>query len=221
MSGGAPDTTADPFRPARLLLELRRHGVTDDSVLQAIEAVDRADFAAPGLEDLAYEECDLPIGCGQTLYSPLVAGQLLQALQIAPGAGEAVFLVGAGSGYTMALAARTAGVVAGIDRYFTLVEAASQALADHDQGAAFRFYHGDGLGGLDTGETFDRILLTGTVDAVPSALTRTLSPHGRMVVPVRDGDRWIVRVLNGDGRHFDRALARPISALAPGPAQRL
>jgi len=212
---------SDPYRPARLLLEARRQGITEDAVLAALEMVSRADFTGPALADLAWEDCDLPIGCGQTLYSPIVAGQLLQALQIAPGRRDSVFLVGVGSGYTTALAAKLAGSVAGIDRYFTLVEAAGSALARQDAGGACRLYHGDGLGGLSTGETFDRILLTGTVEEIPSALTRALRPAGRLVVPFRDGEHCLLRILCGDGIRFEQALARPVQALVAGTARRL
>ncbi|MEM0985599.1 MAG: protein-L-isoaspartate(D-aspartate) O-methyltransferase [Pseudomonadota bacterium] len=212
---------SDPYRPARLLLELRRQGVTDDAVLKAIETVNRADFAAPELADLAYEDCALPIGCGQTLYSPIVAGQLLQALGIRPGADMRVFVIGAGSGYTMALAAQMAGTVAGIDRYYSLVDGCSRVHERYDGGAVYRYYHGDGLGGLDTGEGFDRILLAGAIDEIPSALTRLLPRGGRMVAPVDHGDGVVLRILGGDGSLAEHTLSRTIGRLVAGPAKRL
>ncbi len=211
----------DPYRPARLLLEARRQGVTDPAVLQALERVSRADFVAPDLADLAYEDCALPIGCGQTLYSPILAGQLLQALAIEPGGGNSVFLVGAGSGYTMALAAQIAGKVAGIDRFYGLIDGASQALSARGEAGNYRFYHGDGLSGLATGEMFDRILVAGAVDEIPSALMRALSRDGRLVVPGLDGEHGRVRVLCGDGTQFEHPLSRPVSPMMSGAARRL
>ncbi|MEO0753712.1 MAG: protein-L-isoaspartate O-methyltransferase [Pseudomonadota bacterium] len=212
---------SDPFRAAKLLLELRQQGVTDDGVLKAIETVSRADFTPPDTADLAFEDCALPIGCGQTLYSPMVAGQLLQALQLTPNHSQSVFVIGAGSGYTMALAGQMAKSVSGIDRYFSLLETASRALSKAAAGAIYEFYHGDGLNGLASSILFDRILLAGTTDRVPDALSRMLKPGGRIVTPLRETNGTVLRSLDSNGQSSDWPLHQTISPLVPGPARRL
>ena len=97
------DLIPDPLRAARLVLSLRRKGVTDDGVLTALETVDRGVFVAPHLAKMVAEDCALPIPCGQSIPRPIVTAKLLRALQISPGKEERVLLIGSGSGYTAAL----------------------------------------------------------------------------------------------------------------------
>ncbi|MEJ2669397.1 MAG: protein-L-isoaspartate O-methyltransferase, partial [Gammaproteobacteria bacterium] len=46
----------------RLLMELRKHGITDTSVLSAIERIPREAFVTETFHDQAYENIALPIG---------------------------------------------------------------------------------------------------------------------------------------------------------------
>ena len=210
------DGVSDPFRAARLLLVLRREGVTDDGVLRAVETVDRGRFIPPEFASLAYEDCRLPIGCGQSLYSPVVAGRLLQALRLQHGAGQSVLIIGSGSGYTMALAGQMAERVAGIDRYAGLVNAANRALSDAPTSTRFDFYHGDGLRGLAATERFDRILIAGTIEAVPAVLLQNLHSNGRLVAPVRSGDDIVLNVFTSDGPPVETSFPYSLSPLVAG-----
>ena len=169
---------ADPFRAARLVLLLRQAGITDDGVLKAMETIDRGAFVDPSLADLAFEDCILPIACGQIISSPTVTGQLLQALQLAPLTKEArILLVGAGSGYTAALAAQLGAHVYAIERYGRLTESLRQRIVELKlETIAVR--HGDGLVGWAEQGPFDRILLTGAVEEVPGNLIRQLARGG-------------------------------------------
>jgi len=97
------DLIPDPFSAARLVLSLRRQGITDDGVLTALETVDRGVFVSPSLAAMAAEDCALPILCGQTIPRPIVTACLLRALNVSPGKEERVLLIGSGSGYTAAL----------------------------------------------------------------------------------------------------------------------
>lgn len=60
-----------------LIMELRRLGVTDMSVLEALEKVPREKFVLTEYLDIAYANQPLPIGLGQTISQPLVVGALL------------------------------------------------------------------------------------------------------------------------------------------------
>ena len=50
---------------ARLVLSLRQAGLTDMSLLSAIETLPREDFLPQEVRAQAYAEMALPIGCGQ------------------------------------------------------------------------------------------------------------------------------------------------------------
>ena len=123
------ELTDDPFQAARLILTLRREGITDPGVLRAIETVPRSLFIEPSLADLAYEDCVLPIGCGQTLERPSVVSSMLQALQLSAGQVKRVLIVGCGSGYTAALVAELCQQVYAIERLRRLTDRAARNLA--------------------------------------------------------------------------------------------
>ncbi|MEL6830307.1 MAG: protein-L-isoaspartate(D-aspartate) O-methyltransferase [Pseudomonadota bacterium] len=169
----------DPQSSARLVLTLRRQGVTDDAVLSAIERVDRAAFVAEPLKDIAHDNTTLPIPCGQSIPRPLVTARLLHALNVQPGAAQRVFLVGAGSGYTACLLGEIAHHVFAVERYRVLAEAAHQRLAAMGMNNVSVF-HGDGLDGLEAQAPFDRILLAGSVKTIPAKLIQQLTPEGQL-----------------------------------------
>jgi len=56
----------------RLILALRRAGVTDMRVVAAIETLPREAFVPPHFRHAAYDDVALPIGHGQTLSRPAV-----------------------------------------------------------------------------------------------------------------------------------------------------
>ncbi|NQV54951.1 MAG: protein-L-isoaspartate O-methyltransferase, partial [Rhodospirillales bacterium] len=57
-------------RKARLVLGLRKAGVTDSRVVAAMEALPREPFVPAALRASAYEDTALPIGHHQTLSQP-------------------------------------------------------------------------------------------------------------------------------------------------------
>ena len=57
----------------RLIMELRRLGVTSRAVLMAIERTPRELFVPEALRERSYENIALPIGSGQTI-SQIIAG---------------------------------------------------------------------------------------------------------------------------------------------------
>ena len=183
---------SDPQRSARLVLMLRRQGITDDSVLSAIEVVDRAAFVADSFKEMAAENTTLPIPCGQAIPRPLVTARLLNELQLLPGDAQRILLIGAGSGYTATLLAQIGQHVCAIERYHTLAEAAHERL-----GALgvpnVEIFHGDGLEGLEAQGPFDRILLGGAVNTIPATLIAQLKSDGQLsgVVLGEKGQRML------------------------------
>jgi len=89
--------------PARLdmILRLRQSGISDINVLRAMETIARTGFAPAHYSDMAYEERDLPIDCGQSLPAPLTVAVMAQALEL-KGDGK-LLEIGSGSGYQAAV----------------------------------------------------------------------------------------------------------------------
>ena len=88
-------------RKIRLIMELRRNGVTDAQVCGVVERLPRELFVPEAFRDQAYEDTALPIGCHQTLSAPIVVGRMTQALEL--GERMKVLEVGTGSGYHAAV----------------------------------------------------------------------------------------------------------------------
>lgn len=176
------ELTDDPFQAARLILTLRREGVTDPRILSAIESVPRSAFIAEELVDLAYEDCVLPIDCGQTLERPSVLAGMLQALDLGDLEQGRVLIIGAGSGYVAALAAQLSHEVFAIERFRRLADQADRNLVKVGCGSV-EVRQGDGLEGWPERGPFDRILLMGSVDKVPEALIAQLGDGGICLAP--------------------------------------
>lgn len=215
------DLIADPFRAARLVLSLRRQGITNDGVLSALETVDRGAFVLPELASMGGEDCALPILCGQSIPKPVVTARLLKALDVSPGKESRVLLIGAGSGYTAALLAQISRHVYAVERYKAMVDSARERLGKLKvENVTIR--HGDGLEGLTEHGPFDRILLAGAVTTIPSALMEQLTKDGLLVAPLADsqGDQ-ILRQISASKDIEDQPMPDKLGKLIPGLAQSL
>lgn len=215
------DLIPDPLRAARLVLSLRRQGITDDGVLTALETVDRGAFVAEALREIATEDSALPIPCGQSIPRPIVTAKLLRALQIAPGKESRVLLIGSGSGYTAALLSQISRHVYGIERYERLVEQSEERLrALGVDNVSLR--HGNGLQGLPQHGPFDRILLTGAIKTIPSVLMDQLGRDGLLVTPIetKKGPQ-ILRTVSKTKDVIDEPMPDRIALLSEGTSQTL
>ena len=63
----------------QFLFALRSKGVTDKTVLTAMEGVDRGRFVKGIFAERAYDDLPLPIACGQTISQPSVVGIMMTA----------------------------------------------------------------------------------------------------------------------------------------------
>jgi protein-L-isoaspartate(D-aspartate) O-methyltransferase len=174
--------TEDP-RVAELIIALRKHGITDQRVLDAFERTPRELFVARGFEYAAYNDSALPIACGQTISQPYVVGYMTQALEVTDS--MRVLELGTGSGYQTAILSPLCRRVYTIERHKPLLREAQQrfnALRLHNVVAK----HGDGLAGWPEQAPFDRILCTAAMPAVPETLIEQLRPGGILIAPLGD-----------------------------------
>ncbi len=179
-------------RVIRLLMELRRAGVTDTRTLAAIERVPRDLFVSQPFLDQAYENRALPIGRGQTVSQPLVVGLMTQALEV--GERMKVLEIGTGSGYQAAVLAQLCRRVYSIERHRDLLAQAEERfkqLRIHNVTAKL----GDGSRGWPEQAPFERIMVTAAAHDVPPALVEQLAVGGIMVLPVGDFDQDLVKVV--------------------------
>lgn len=206
---------------ASFVLSLRSRGIGDVRVLRAMELVPRDVFAPRRFADLARADLALPLACGQTMTAPGTVATLLVALSLDPG--QRVLEIGTGSGYVTALLAELGGGVVSLERFGTLVEGAAERLRLVGALARVRLETADGLA-VRPRERFDRILLNGSVAAIPDTLTDLLAPGGRLVGGLRtQAMPRLARIERGRDGAATPELFGPIrlSPLIPGLARAL
>jgi protein-L-isoaspartate(D-aspartate) O-methyltransferase len=184
MSGGraSPVSSAEATEARSRMVErqLRRRGIADARVLQAMSRVPRELFVPENLRHLAYADGALPIGYGQTISQPFIVATICSLLGLA--GDERVLDVGTGSGYQAAVLGELADEVVTIERVPELAERARAALADAGQ-ANVDVRVGDGSLGVPDRAPFDAIAVAAAAPMVPPALYEQLAESGRLVVP--------------------------------------
>lgn len=181
-------------RKIRLLMQLRREGISETAVLGAIERVPRERFVDGSLRHQAWENMPLPIKQGQTISQPYVVAFMTQNLKLSEKL--KVLEVGTGSGYQAAVLAQICRRVYTIERHRGLY-LQSRALFEELGLHRLVTLHGDGMKGWPSQAPFDRIIVTAAAfGEVPPALLDQLAPGGIMLVPVGDSasNQHIVRV---------------------------
>jgi protein-L-isoaspartate(D-aspartate) O-methyltransferase len=217
-----PDVPTSDIERMEFQLSLRRHGISDQAVLRAMDEVPREHFVTPDYAERAYADQALPIACGQTISQPFVVAYMSE--QLGAGPADRVLEIGTGSGYQAAVLSRIAREVVSIERYRTLADAARDRLKTlgYDN---VRIVVGDGLLGAPDRAPFDRIIVTAAADEIPDKLVAQLAEGGKMVLPLgpHDGPQYIVKLTKGAGGEVAREELIPVRfvPLLPGQAREL
>ena len=170
-------------REAMVERHLKRRGIAEKPIIDALLAVPREEFISPDYAHLAYGDHPLPIEAGQTISQPYIVALMIQAAEIEPG--DTVLEVGAGSGYAAAVISRIAAEVVAIERQHDLVEIATARLERLGYGNV-KIVEGDGTKGWPDEAPYDAILAAASGSHVPRPLIEQLAPGGRLVMPVGD-----------------------------------
>jgi protein-L-isoaspartate(D-aspartate) O-methyltransferase len=178
--------------PAWIDAQLRRRGIHDERVLEAMARVPRERFVPESLREYAYADGALPLAYGQTVSQPYIVGVTCQALGL--DGHERVLDVGTGSGYAAAVLAELAAEVHSIERIPELAEAAraSLAAAGYDR---VRVHVGDGWRGLPEHAPYDGIAVAAAAPEVPEALWEQLRDGGRIVLPLGRRRRQVLSAI--------------------------
>ena len=161
--------------------QIRRRGVTDRPVLDAMERVPRHEFVPDRLKDQAYGDFPLSIGCGQTISQPYIVALMSECLALEPG--DRVLEIGTGSGYQAAILAEIVAEVYTVEILRPLADEAAERLRRlgytnvHVQNA-------DGYYGWPEHAPYDAIIVTCAAEHIPSPLVEQLADGGKLVLPV-------------------------------------
>ncbi len=164
--------------------QLRRRGIEDERVLEAMARVARELFLPESLRHRAYADAALPIGSGQTMSQPYMVALICE--QLALRGRERVLDVGTGSGYQAAVLAELAEEVHSIERLPELAERARESLAAAGYAGRVHVHVGDGTRGVPEHAPYDAIAVAAAAPEAPASLYEQLEPRGRLVVPVGD-----------------------------------
>jgi protein-L-isoaspartate(D-aspartate) O-methyltransferase len=202
-------------------LNLRRRGISDQTVLRAMEEIPREMFVeAADLAD-AYRDSALGIACGQTISQPFVVAYMTEQLQLHRD--HRVLEIGTGSGYQAAILSRLAGHVLTIERYRTLADRARARLAKLGCDNV-EVVLGDGFDIPADAGNFDRIIVTAAMERIPDALAQRLEPEGILIAPVgpHHSTQTLIRLVRTDAGIERKELVdvRFVPAL-PGIAREL
>lgn len=176
----------------RLVGLIRRPGIRNPRLYDAVSLVDRGDFVPRGVSSREiYEDAPVNIGEGQTTSQPSLVAQMIDALELAPE--SSVLEVGTGFGYQTALLASICARVVSVERSQALAQQAATNLAV----AGFenvRVVTADGTRGVPGEAPFAGIVVSAATPKVPPSLTEQLAEGGRMVIPLGPGGREQVMV---------------------------
>ena len=191
----------DTDGPIRLVLDLRRAGITDTRVLSAMERIPRERFVSEAWMARAYDNVPLPIDCGQTISQPFVVAFMTQALAVEPR--NRVLEVGTGSGYQAAVLSLLCQRVYGVERHRALKRLADARIGELGIGNVVTRW-GDGRQGWPDQAPFDRIMVTAGAEAIPPMLLNQLMPGGILIAPVdaEGGGQTLIRVQRGHDGTF-------------------
>ena len=199
-----PEVPFEAERHEMLALQLRRRGIRDSRILEAMFEVPRHKFVPPSLADHAYEDRPLPIGEHETISQPYIVAAMTQAAQVCPG--EKILEVGTGSGYQTAILAHLGARVYSVERNAALAETARMRLAEMGY-EKVTVICGDGSEGYPSEAPYNAILITAAAPEVPPILPDQLAEGGRLVIPVGELEHQDLLLIFKHGRqHHTRTL---------------
>ncbi|GGA83680.1 protein-L-isoaspartate(D-aspartate) O-methyltransferase [Puia dinghuensis] len=181
-------TFEDSYRHKGLRRQLvdiiRKKGITDERVLEAILHTPRHFFMDSAFDKIAYEDRAFPIGEGQTISQPYTVAYQSQLLEVKPF--DKVLEIGTGSVYQACVLAEMKAQVYTIERQKKLFDSNKQ-FPYPKKYPALKFFYGDGYEGLPTFAPFDKVIVTAAAPFIPPKLVEQLKPGGLMVIPVGEG----------------------------------
>jgi protein-L-isoaspartate(D-aspartate) O-methyltransferase len=168
----------------QLVDSLRKKGIGDEAVLDAINKIPRHFFLDSAFDQVAYEDKAFPIAEGQTISQPYTVAYQTQLLEVRPF--DKILEIGTGSGYQAIVLAELGAQVFTIERQKRLFEEHRMFIL-RNKYSNIKYFYGDGYEGLPTFAPFDKVIVTAAAPYIPPRLIEQLKIGGKMVIPVGFG----------------------------------
>ncbi len=182
--------------------QIRRRGICDPRVLEALLEVHRHEFVPPESQARAYGDHPLPIGADQTISQPYMVASMTECLSLTPE--SRVLEIGTGSGYQTAVLSTLTAEVFTIELLPKLSTHARLTLTRLGyENIHYRVC--DGSRGWPEMAPFNGIIITAAAPQVPPALIRQLADPGVLAAPIGSrGSQELVTVTRNEGRDVSR-----------------
>lgn len=180
---------------------LKKKGITNENVLNAVKKIPRHLFIDSSFADHAYQDKAFPISAEQTISQPYTVAFQSQTLAVSPG--DSVLEIGTGSGYQTAVLLELGAVVYTIERQHELFKKTSLFLPKLGYNPK-KFIFGDGYKGLKEKAPFDKIIVTAGAPFVPKPLLAQLKVGGMLLIPVGDKKQIMTLFHRKSPKEFDK-----------------
>ena len=164
-----------------LIAGLKRKGIMDDRVLEAMLKIPRHEFIDNLFFVDPYEDGPQTIGYGQTISQPYIVALMTESLSLT--GEEKVLELGTGCGYQTAVLCELAKYVYSIERIEKLFKKSTNNLSKLGYNN-YELKFADGTLGWVENAPYDAIIVTATAPDVPEPLKEQLAFGGRLVIPV-------------------------------------
>ena len=175
----------------KLIDRLRKRGIVDVAVLNAMGAVERHQFVDSALASMAYEDLALPIGFEQTISQPFVVARTISIVR------ELLFKnrskdelaqlnileVGCGSGYQAAVLSECFGQVTSVERIRPLYKKALKNCEEYISKRKLKLHFYDGKSGFNDGAPYDAIFFSASLEKFPGELFEQVKDGGVVLAP--------------------------------------
>jgi protein-L-isoaspartate(D-aspartate) O-methyltransferase len=169
--------------------------VTNPRLIDAFKKIDRRDFIPDDIQSEVYQDNEDEIKFGEKMESPVLQGELLNALELKEG--MKVLELGTGAGYSLALIAHTigdTGKVYSLERNQLLISQAKSNLAKYPEIDNYEIVFKDAAEGLVSRSPFAAIYATFGFKQIPENILTQLEVGGKMILPMANTDiRLITR----------------------------
>lgn len=175
------DTFTHQGMRKRLVETLKKKGIVNNNVLQAISTIPRHLFMDSSFVDHAYTDKAFPIAADQTISQPYTVARQTELLEVERG--DKVLEIGTGSGYQSAVLLELGVILFTIERQNELFKKTKLFLPKLGYKPK-RMIFGDGYIGLEEEAPYDGIIVTAGAPFVPNPLLAQLKIGGKLVIPV-------------------------------------